>query len=189
MDPRIVRTRRKLQEALFALANERGIDDVTVSDIAEHAEINRTTFYQHYSDKETLLADAFSLVAAEAGAQLGEVDVYSARPPQALVAFLEHARAHASLYHRVFTEPGYGAVLGRLHDEIEAAVARAPQDDLPSHDLGIPDRVVAAGMAGLISGVISSWLAEPDQATPDVAATWIWALIQGPQLGMDAQGR
>ncbi len=70
MDVRVARTRKRLQEALFALARERGLDDVSVSDIAEHAGVNRSTFYQHYSDKETVLADALDALLAQAGAQL-----------------------------------------------------------------------------------------------------------------------
>ncbi|WP_061960682.1 TetR/AcrR family transcriptional regulator [Demequina flava] len=179
MDARIVRTRRRLQEALFALAGERGIDHVTISDIAERAGVNRTTFYQHYSDKETLLADALDLVASEAGAQLGDIEVLSGRPPEALVTFLTHIDAHAELYRRVFTEPGYGAVLARLRAEIQSAVAQTAHDHMPDGRV-MPDEVLAAGMAGLIGGVVASWLKmspRPDVAT---AAEWIWWVIQGP---------
>src|SRR5690606_15118949 len=67
VDPRIARTRRSLQEALFELARERGLDEISVADIAERAGVNRSSFYQHYSDKDTLLADAIDAVVEEAG--------------------------------------------------------------------------------------------------------------------------
>ena len=65
MDPRIARTRQSLQAALFELARERGLDEITVADIAERAGVNRSSFYQHYSDKDTLLADAIDAVATD----------------------------------------------------------------------------------------------------------------------------
>lgn len=182
MDARIVRTRRRLQEALFSLARERGIDDVSVSDIAERAGINRSTFYQHYSDKETLLADALDLVAAEAGAQLDGIDPAAALAPQVLVDFLGHLEAHAELYSRVFNEPGYGVVLSRLREHLHHAILTATQSD--AHPtLDVPTDVVAAGVAGSIIGVIGAWLSRDERPNAAVAAQWVWTVLLG--LGGD----
>ena len=178
MDARIVRTRRHLQEALFALARERGIDDVTVSDIAERAGVNRSTFYQHYSDKETLLADAFDTVAEEAGARLEGIDVLGHEPPRALGDFLAHVDTHAALYRRVFLEPGYGVVLSRLRQYIHRAVHEATTAAV-GDNREVPLDVLAAGVAGSIIGVIGAWLAREPHASADEAALWVWRVIQG----------
>jgi AcrR family transcriptional regulator len=55
VDPRILRTRKLLQQALVKLMKEKGFDAVSVHDIAEAATINRATFYDHYPDKFALL--------------------------------------------------------------------------------------------------------------------------------------
>lgn len=55
MDPRVVRTQRLLKNALFALLEERGYDQVTVQDIADRATVKRATFYLHYNDKQDLI--------------------------------------------------------------------------------------------------------------------------------------
>ena len=106
MDPRIARTRASLQEALFALARERPLDDITVADIADRAEVNRSTFYQHYSDKETLLADALDAVAEAAGAALPERIQIGDEPPHVLTMFLEHFDENAELYRQVLGRAG-----------------------------------------------------------------------------------
>ncbi len=54
-DPRILRTRRLLQQALVNLMKEKEFDSISVQDIAEAATINRATFYDHYPDKFALL--------------------------------------------------------------------------------------------------------------------------------------
>ena len=54
-DRRVVRTRRAIQEAFERLLKERGYDKITVSAIAQEADINRKTFYLHYSSVEELL--------------------------------------------------------------------------------------------------------------------------------------
>ena len=66
MDPRIARTRQSLQQALLALAREESLDAISVADIAARAGVHRSSFYQHYADKETLLADAIDSAVDDA---------------------------------------------------------------------------------------------------------------------------
>lgn len=181
MDPRIAKTRLRLQEALFALAGERGIDNISVSDIAQRAGVNRTTFYLHYSDKETLLADALDLVAARAGAQIDGMHVVGPEPPAPLVGFLAHVGEHADLYQRVFTEPGYGVVIARLREHVSAAISRLAADPsrVPVHDA--PVDFMAAGIAGAIMGMLGSWLGDTPRASPEQAARWMWEVVGGPE--------
>src|SRR5258708_9121420 len=55
VDPRIRRTRQMLQQAMQALLKEKDFLDINVQDIAEHADLNRATFYKHFTDKYDLL--------------------------------------------------------------------------------------------------------------------------------------
>jgi AcrR family transcriptional regulator len=55
LDPRIRRTRLALQQALGKLLETTEFDKISVQDIAEAAEVNRATFYDHYTDKFALL--------------------------------------------------------------------------------------------------------------------------------------
>jgi AcrR family transcriptional regulator len=54
-DPRIVRSRRMLMEALVKLLNQKEFDDISIQEIADEATLNRATFYLHYPDKNALL--------------------------------------------------------------------------------------------------------------------------------------
>jgi AcrR family transcriptional regulator len=52
------RARERIVEAAFALFAERGFSEVTVTDIAERAEVGRTTFFRYFGDKqEVVFAD------------------------------------------------------------------------------------------------------------------------------------
>ncbi|GLX69700.1 TetR/AcrR family transcriptional regulator [Paenibacillus glycanilyticus] len=59
-DPRVVRTRLLIQEALLSLAQHKEFESISVKDIAETASINRATFYAHYVDKYALLDEMLS---------------------------------------------------------------------------------------------------------------------------------
>ena len=54
-DPRILRSRRMLMEALVNLLNRKEFEDISVQEIADEATLNRATFYLHYPDKNALL--------------------------------------------------------------------------------------------------------------------------------------
>lgn len=49
------RIRRAIMDAALALFAERGFDQVTVSDIAERAEVGRSTFFRYFGDKQEVL--------------------------------------------------------------------------------------------------------------------------------------
>ncbi len=71
LDPRILRTRKLLQQALVKLMEKKEFDAISVQDIAEEATINRATFYDHYPDKFALLectvGSRFNELLAERG--------------------------------------------------------------------------------------------------------------------------
>lgn len=55
IDRRARRTRQALHEALIQLIIERDYDEITVMDIADGANVGRSTFYAHFTDKDDLL--------------------------------------------------------------------------------------------------------------------------------------
>ena len=50
LDRRVRKTRRQLKECLTRLLKGKKIQDITVRELAEMADINRGTFYLHYKD-------------------------------------------------------------------------------------------------------------------------------------------
>ncbi|WP_020124627.1 TetR/AcrR family transcriptional regulator [Streptomyces canus] len=59
------RARQRIVDAAWALFAERGFVAVSVADIAERAEVGRTTFFRYFGDKqEVLFADEEVLLAA-----------------------------------------------------------------------------------------------------------------------------
>ena len=54
-DPRILRSRRMLLDALARLLVKKEFEDISVQEIADEATLNRATFYLHYPDKNALL--------------------------------------------------------------------------------------------------------------------------------------
>jgi len=55
LDPRVKRTRQMIYQAFMELVKEKGFQAISVQDVTERAEINRATFYAHFTDKFNLL--------------------------------------------------------------------------------------------------------------------------------------
>lgn len=50
MDKRVMKTRRAIHSAMTRLLAEKPIEEITVTELSEKAEINRKTFYSYYSN-------------------------------------------------------------------------------------------------------------------------------------------
>ncbi len=78
IDPRIVRSRRMLMEALAKLLNQKSFEDISIQEIADEATLNRATFYLHYPDKGALLqamtASRFGDLIARRGLSFTDCD-------------------------------------------------------------------------------------------------------------------
>ena len=60
LDPRVKRTRRLIVHAFEDLLTEKNFESISVQDVTEKAQINRATFYAHFSDKYALLDHSIS---------------------------------------------------------------------------------------------------------------------------------
>lgn len=138
-------TRERLKQVAFELFSERGFDDVTVDEIAERAEVSKSTLFRYFEAKEDLLfADAVAhrdaLVSALADRPREEPVLVSLRASlRSLAADYQADRLRAvernrimsesptlaarSLERQVAWEEGLAAViLPRLADQPDAAI-------------------------------------------------------------------
>ncbi|MEP7763451.1 TetR/AcrR family transcriptional regulator [Sanguibacter sp. 25GB23B1] len=178
-DPRIARTRRLLHDALLSLARERDLDTIAVADIADRATVNRSTFYQHYPDKETLLADALDEQARLAGADLSALLPLeeSTQPPALLVRYVEHLDENAALYRRALGETGSPLTMARLRRRIGAIVTTGIEGHGFDAEQDLPVEIAAASITGSLIGVLTTWLEMDPRPSTDRAATWAWHML------------
>lgn len=109
-DRRSMRTQRLLGEALIALLLEKHYDDITVQDILDRANIGRSTFYEHYWDKEDLLTSEIERV-------IDLLDQHIATSSQHPAVFLpslalfQHVQEQQRLYRALLRGQGIQALL------------------------------------------------------------------------------
>lgn len=179
MDLRIQRTRTALQTALLALCRERPLDAITVGEICERAGVNRSSFYKHYPDKETLAADSIEAEIDElAGALLSDPSLdIAADAPRLLTAYLQHVADNAHVYRALFAERATGVLSNRLRRNLERRINAMIPADQPADPAGLPIDIMAAGVASATFGIIGAWITQRDPAPVETAAGWVWALL------------
>src|SRR5215813_4353666 len=180
-DRRVRRTQATLQRALIDLVQERDLSQITVADVADRADVSRSTFYDHYQDVHELaeaactsmLDDMFGYVLALDTARAHPSDPQE-DPDPALTGFFAHFAEHAGLYRSLLGPAGSARVIEHVRRRTTAAAhysgRLAPADDPPPPDTAgpadFPLDVPAAFVAGALLGVAADWLQRGCPRTP-----------------------
>ena len=126
IDRRVVRTREALRTAFRELFFSRGYDDFGVAEIAERANIGRSTFYKHFDGKDDLLAWSlghFLAVIAEACVNAAE--------PAGLVRVTSHFWENRGRARFVFSGGGLVVLTRLLTAMIEDRLPRLGRSAFP----------------------------------------------------------
>jgi AcrR family transcriptional regulator len=178
VDRRVRRTQAALQRALIDLVQERDLAQISVADVADRADVSRSTFYDHYTDVHDLAEAAstsmlddlfgFALALDTAPAHPSSKD-----PDPALTALFTHFAEHAGLYRSLLGPAGSARVIEHVRRRTTTAAHYSgrltPADGTPPPDTGSPDfplDVPAAFVAGALLGVAADWLQRGCPQTP-----------------------
>jgi AcrR family transcriptional regulator len=166
-DRRSVRTRRLLGEALIALLLEKRYDDITVQDILERANIGRSTFYEHYWDKEDLLTSEIERVIDVLDQRLATPSQHAADFLPSLALF-QHVQEQQRLFQALLRGQGIRQALKRgqgLHVVTQAfqdlLCTRVEQRLREQRMMDMPDKlfvVLASYIAGAFMTLMQWWL-------------------------------
>ena len=72
---RIQMTKALIRSALVELMEEKPFERITIKELCERADVNRTTFYLHYSDQRSVFNDVKETVCRQTLAMIGEADL------------------------------------------------------------------------------------------------------------------
>jgi AcrR family transcriptional regulator len=176
-DPRQVRTREALQSALLELLQRTPLDQITVRDICETANVGYATFFRHHPTKESLLQDVASdQIKQLLGLTLPLADADDRRA--ASTALFNYVAAHRSLWSTLLT----GGAASTLREEFLrltrelAATRRLDPGRWPPVDVAIVLMVTAT------IELISWWLLQPQPLSIDEMADIHEHLILTPAV-------
>ena len=160
-------TKQQVRRAFIEIVNEKGLERLSMSDIARRAGINRGTLYLHYTNKYDLLRgledEALDRLAGILFAPLPEGGVSAPGdlvPDDAILEALRYVRDEQDFF-KVLVSPGGDTefverikeMIGRsIFDEIRQSGLRQASDP------DIPDEYVREIVLGGVRAAIRRWL-------------------------------
>ncbi|MGE7841367.1 TetR/AcrR family transcriptional regulator C-terminal domain-containing protein [Lysinibacillus sp. NPDC093712] len=105
IDPRVIRTRRLLKQALIELMEEQAFEEIKVQDISDRATVKRVTFYLHYKDKNELMVQCIDEILSDLREKvsvkislLDNFDYLEEYPHPSFVQLFQHIAENFSFY-------------------------------------------------------------------------------------------
>jgi AcrR family transcriptional regulator len=177
LDPRILRTRGLLHDALKRLLEEKEFDKITIQEISEAATLNRATFYAHYPDKFALLEELIRvsfLQLLECRKIRFDGSCATAFHPIILavcdyLAELQKSRSSKQHQFEAFVE-------GTVIDQIRIIL----MDGYNKHpvDRNIPPEMIAATASWAIYGAAKQWVNTPERVPAEEFVTTAVDLVR-----------
>lgn len=171
-DRRARRTRKALLEAFLALIAERGYRRIRVADIVARADVARSTFYDHFKDKDDLLRASMSGIYAT----LADIADRNAKLEN-LVGLFAHFWENRRLARELFAGPS--APLGPRHGtrHLAAVIAErlAAQARAAKARPAIPLMLAAMQLAEGAMAVLREWVTGKASCGPAALARSVHA--------------
>ncbi|MEV0677781.1 TetR/AcrR family transcriptional regulator [Actinosynnema sp. NPDC050436] len=179
VDPRVRRTRNLLRAAVLELASERDVESITIADIAERADVNRATVYQHFKDRDALLLNAMQ-------EEVGRLANAAARcpltrkgggTPTELADLFRHVETNTTLYRAMLGPTGTARFVNELRGLLAQEVAAQLRAANAARDEALT-QLRAHYLAGAFVGAFTQWVSAPQRLTAEQAADEVWALLR-----------
>lgn len=106
LDRRVKYTRMVIKESFIDFLEKKDISRITIKEICEKADINRATFYAHYSDQYDLLRKIENEFLSNIKAYLGEVNQKRENPVMLAEKIFEYIKENAKLCKLLLSERG-----------------------------------------------------------------------------------
>ncbi|MGG6310304.1 TetR/AcrR family transcriptional regulator [Paenibacillus macerans] len=158
-DPRILRSKSALRDALLKLMAQKPFNAITITDIVKQAKYNRGTFYANYGTKEDLLddmiADKIQDLLQCFRAPYEKVNVFYPLELHAhSVMIFDHIARNADFY-TVLTK---SEVLPVLRENIFVSLKRIIMDDLIFEVNDVDQELLVIYSLHALLGLIFHWI-------------------------------
>lgn len=171
VDRRVKYTKTMLRNSLLELMRERPVDKISVKELCERADINRGTFYSHYSDQYDLLRQIEDELTQEIMASV-QVQVEAGGIIEMLTRIFRTIEGNHELCSVLFSEYGDKEFIKRLLNIAKAESIKGWREVLP----GAPENVLELMYEFCANGsiaIIQYWLGSGMRESPEEITEFI----------------
>jgi AcrR family transcriptional regulator len=173
-DRRSIRTEKMIRNALSELIEEKGFNDISITDLTTRADINRGTFYLHYSDKYHLLQKIENEVLHELSESIKSIsyidiqniDSFNESMPF-MIKIFEYLKENAIFMKAILGPKGDPVFYNKLKKVIETNLFEIKQiKTFNPEEILIPEEYFISYVLSAHLGVIQQWLESGMEKSP-----------------------
>lgn len=162
IDRRVIKSRRMLRKSFVSLMYEKSYHSITVKEITHRAELNRATFYLHFSDKEDLLYQSTEDVLYEVleGIEKQNVEFitgYTGIPDEKLVLLFKRFGEHSDFFKVMLTQANVEC-MNRLNSIIYQWIYEYLSSIAKSKNTLIPIEIITQYHSAALVGLLIWWV-------------------------------
>jgi AcrR family transcriptional regulator len=167
VDRRIRRTQQMIIDAFLILCYEKDYGDIIIKDITERANINRSTFYAHYEDKDVLLkkiiTDKLSALVELSRDKSTPIHAYRPHfdtPDPYYLALFEHLAANKMFYSVMLEKMHPSLFSDKMLEVIRESFYTRISTIRKEQKLLIPLDILLDYISYSVQGMITKWFAQ-----------------------------
>lgn len=180
MDRRIQKSKQAIINAFLTLMSEMDFDSITISNIADKANVNRGTVYLHFVDKYDLLDQCVEAHIKQLLAECASnEDVANFTSKAALLRTFEYLEQNAFFYSTMLNDRGTPAFRSSLLITIQHSLSK--QFDSISLDPNLNKEITVQFLASAAVGLLEWWITHSMPYPSSVMAEQLWSLLERVQ--------
>ena len=181
-DRRVRRTKKVLRDSLFKLLSEKNIAHITVKELTDLADVNRSTFYSYYTDiydmmeqiQDELYFSFFNVIKA-AGESVDDVDSYFAY----ITGFLGYVRENRETCTFFLRNDCNNKLVVRIKNDIRSLLNDSKKDyPLEDPRCYLTDFALSAMLETVVAWMDDGMIAEPEALAKFLSETYAFGAFK-----------
>ena len=177
VDVRIVKSKESLMSALIGLMGKKKLEELTISEICQEADVNRNTFYSHYSSVRELFEEMNGKYMEALFASAKVFDEPNDSTIKNLVNVLDKMKEKGNLTKIIFSESNS---IKHLNTLLQILFPTSIIDNLKIENLSLDE--CHAFFIGGITSLILRWIENDFQESPKNFGRKIFNFIEEIKL-------
>lgn len=181
-DRRVIKTKHAIFKAFVELLNEKDINQITITDIAKRANINRKTFYNYYSDVNGVMEEIENLTVEAFINNMGTVEFTNMADflTKIFIKFTETVNKDLEFFNLLFKTNNRSFLIVKIVEALKEYVQKRIEE---SNELDIPRFEVVSNfyLSGVLSVYMNWFMNNYDQSIEEISALLTELVLHGIQ--------
>lgn len=181
-DRRVIKTKHAIYKAFVELLNEKDVNQITITDIAKKANINRKTFYNYYSDAYEVMEEIENLTVEAFINNMGTVEFTNMADflTEIFIKFTETVNKDLEFFNLLFKTNNRSFLIVKIVEALKEYVQKRIEE---SNELDMRRFEVVSNfyLSGVLSVYMNWFMNNYDQSIEEISALLTELVLHGTQ--------